>query len=296
MKKVLFLSLLALLCIGTTASAKTKKKSTKKAAVAKVDTVDVKTFSYLIGRLNTQGLKPYLVQQLNMDTTYMPQFLEGFQVSELTDADKQAKARITGTEISQDVAKRVIPNISRQMNDSIDLLNHDEFRRGFYEALKGTDCGISTDSIRAVVEKQMKYYHAQQMERKYGANRAEGEAFLKANLKKDSIQHTASGLQYKVITMGTGAKPTADQKVKVNYEGKLINGTVFDSSYKRKQPATFGVSQVIKGWTEALEMMPVGSKWVLYIPQELAYGDREQRNIPPYSCLIFTVELVDIVK
>ena len=96
--------------------------------------------------------------------------------------------------------------------------------------------------------------------------------------------------------MGTGDKPTKDQKVKVNYEGRLINGTVFDSSYKRKQPATFGVGQVIKGWTEALQMMPVGSKWELYIPQELAYGAKEQGKIPPFSCLIFTVELLDIVK
>lgn len=296
MKKVILFSLLALLSVGTNAATKTKKKSAKKATAAKVDTVDVKTFSYLIGRLNTQGLKEYLVQQKGVDTTYMAQFLQGFQAAELTDADKQVKARITGTEINEDVTKRVIPNISRQMNDSVDLLNRDEFKKGFYEALSGTPCAISNDSARVIVEKQMKYYHEQQMERKYGANRAKGEAFLAANLKKDSIQHTASGLQYKVITMGTGEKPTASQKVKVNYEGRLIDGTVFDSSYKRKQPATFGVNQVIKGWTEALQLMPVGSKWELYIPQQLAYGDREQQKIPPYSCLIFTVELVDIVK
>jgi FKBP-type peptidyl-prolyl cis-trans isomerase FklB len=134
------------------------------------------------------------------------------------------------------------------------------------------------------------------MEAKYGPNRAEGEKFLKENAGKDSVKVTPSGLQYKVLTVGTGAIPTATQKVKVNYEGRLIDGTVFDSSYKRKQPATFACNQVIKGWTEALTMMPVGSKWELFIPQELAYGDREAGKIPPFSMLIFTVELLEIVQ
>jgi FKBP-type peptidyl-prolyl cis-trans isomerase FklB len=105
---------------------------------------------------------------------------------------------------------------------------------------------------------------------------------------------TASGLQYKIIEQGTGEKPKADQSVTVDYEGRLIDGTVFDSSYERGKPATFGVTQVIAGWTEALQLMPMGSKWELYIPYELAYGDRNTGNIKPYSALIFTVELKGI--
>ena len=146
------------------------------------------------------------------------------------------------------------------------------------------------------VEKQREYYHKVNMEKKYGANRIAGEEFLAKNAKADSIQTTASGLQYKILTKGTGEIPQATDKVTVNYEGHLIDGTEFDSSYSRKKPATFPVNQVIKGWTEALTMMPVGSKWMLYIPQELAYGDREQNKIPPFSTLIFTVELLEIVK
>ena len=146
------------------------------------------------------------------------------------------------------------------------------------------------------IDKQFKYWRGIMMEKKYGPNRKAGEEFLKANAKKDSVQTTASGLQYKVLVAGTGDKPTATDRVKVNYEGRLLDGTVFDSSYKRGEPAVFGVSQVIKGWTEALQLMPVGSKWELYIPQEIAYGDREQQKIPPYSMLIFTVELIEIVK
>ena len=107
---------------------------------------------------------------------------------------------------------------------------------------------------------------------------------------------TPSGLQYKILTAGTGELPKKEDKVKVNYEGHLIDGTEFDSSYKRNKPVTFPVGQVIAGWTEALCMMPVGSKWEIYVPQNLAYGDREQAKIPPFSCLIFTVELLEIEK
>lgn len=297
MKKILFLALVSALCLGIQAMPKKKKdKKNKKAQVEKVDTVDVKTFSYLIGRLNTEGLVEYLARQKGVDTKYMAQFMEGFGKTELTEDDLKAKARIAGTEIREDVSKRVMPNISKQMNDSVDLLNHEEFLRGFMEGIMGTESAISNDSAIKIVEKQMKYYQESMMERKYGPNRKAGEEFLKANLKNKDVKQTASGLQYKVITKGEGPIPTNTQRVKVHYEGRLIDGKVFDSSYKRGQPATFGVNQVIKGWTEALTMMPAGSKWELYIPQELAYGAREQKEIPAFSCLIFTVELLEVVK
>lgn len=297
MKKILFLALASALCLGIQAMPKKKKdKKKKKAEVAQVDTVDVKTFSYLIGRLNTEGLVEYLARQKGVDTKYMAQFIEGFGKTELTETDLQAKAHIAGTEIREDVSKRVMPNISKQMNDSVDLLNHEEFLRGFMEGIMGTESAISNDSAIKIVEKQMKYYQESMMERKYGANRKAGEEFLKANLKNKDVKQTASGLQYKIITKGEGPVATTTQKVKVHYEGRLIDGKVFDSSYKRGQPATFGVNQVIKGWTEALTMMPAGSKWELYIPQELAYGAREQNEIPAFSCLIFTVELLEVMK
>ena len=133
-------------------------------------------------------------------------------------------------------------------------------------------------------------------EKRYGANRLATEKYNKHKAKKDSENTRPSGLQYKVITMGTGEKPQPTQKVKVNYEGRLIDGTVFDSSFKHGKPVTFPCNQVIKGWTEALCMMPVGSKWELYVPQRLAYGDREQGKIPPFSTLVFTVELLSIEK
>ena len=127
-------------------------------------------------------------------------------------------------------------------------------------------------------------------------NMDEAVAFLNTNKAKDGIETTESGLQYKVWTEGEGDSPAAEAKVKVHYEGKLANGTVFDSSYKRGEPAAFALNQVIKGWTEGLQLMNTGDKFEFYIPSELAYGTRGSRSIPPNSTLIFTVELLEIVK
>jgi FKBP-type peptidyl-prolyl cis-trans isomerase FklB len=131
---------------------------------------------------------------------------------------------------------------------------------------------------------------------KFEVYKAEGEAFLAENAKKEGVQTTASGLQYEIIEAGNGAKPVATDTVKVHYHGTLIDGTVFDSSVSRGMPATFGVHQVIKGWTEALQLMPVGSKYRLYIPQDLAYGAQPHQGgaIKPFMALIFDVELISI--
>lgn len=297
MKKIFLFSLCALLALGT--SAASKKKTSKKAAKAPVevvDTVSVDTFSYLFGKANTNGLTNYLTQRMGVDAAYLEDFVKGFQQTELTEADKKEKARLAGIEIRSQVENQVIAQANKQINDSVDILNKALFVKGFQDGITQSNMTISMDSVQKVVRKQMDYYHKVNMEKKYGANRIAGEEFLKKNAKADSVQTTASGLQYKILTKGTGEIPQATDKVKVHYEGHLIDGTEFDSSYKRGKPTTFPANQVIKGWTEALTMMPVGSKWMLYIPQELAYGDREQGKITPFSTLIFTVELLEIVK
>ena len=295
MKKLILFALCASISLGMSAAKKTSKKKSK-APVEVVDTVCIDTFSYYFGRANSNGLKGYLAQRMGIDTTYVADFLKGFEQMTLSEADKKEKARLAGIEIRQQVENQVYTQASKQVNDSTDVLNKALFIKGFRDGFSGENNIIPMDSTQALVKKQMDYYHKVNMEKKYGANRIEGEEFLKANAKKDSIKVTPSGLQYKVLTMGTGEIPTKESKVKVNYEGHLINGTEFDSSYKRNKPVTFPVSGVIAGWTEALCMMPVGSKWMLYVPQELAYKDREQAKIPPFSCLIFTVELLEIVK
>ena len=161
--------------------------------------------------------------------------------------------------------------------------------------------------IKDVLEKnqpQISYQEAQQVLGKFfseleqkiaGEAKAAGEAFLAENAKREGVKVTESGLQYEVIEATIGQKPKATDKVRVHYEGTLIDGTVFDSSYKRGESITFGLNQVIKGWTEGLQLMSIGSKYKLYLPYQLAYGERGAgANIPPYAALIFTVELLGI--
>ena len=161
--------------------------------------------------------------------------------------------------------------------------------------------------IKDVLEKnqpQISYQEAQQVLGKYfseleakiaGQAKAAGEAFLAENAKREGVKVTESGLQYEVLEATIGQKPKATDKVRVHYEGTLIDGTVFDSSYKRGESITFGLNQVIKGWTEGLQLMSIGSKYKLYLPYQLAYGERGAgANIPPYAALIFTVELLGI--
>ena len=294
---ILCFALLAGLCITAQAAGKkTSKKKGKAVEQVKVDTVSVDTFSYAYGKANTQGLKLYLSQRMGIDTTYMDDFMKGFEQMALTETDKKEKARLAGIEIRAQLENQILPAANRQIDDSVQVLVKQRFVDGFKDGIMQANMYITMDSTQKLVRKQMDYYHNVKMEKKYGANRLAGEEFLKLNAKKDSVQTTPSGLQYKVITMGTGEKPQPTQKVKVNYEGRLIDGTVFDSSFKHGKPVTCPCNQVIKGWTEALCMMPVGSKWELYVPQQLAYGDREQGKIPPFSTLVFTVELLSIEK
>jgi len=170
--------------------------------------------------------------------------------------------------------------------------------QGLKDAMSGGKTRLTQEEAQAVLkEVQTEVQKEQQAKMKEAAdkNKGEGEAFLAANKSKDGVVTLPSGLQYKILTAGTGPKPTASDSVKCNYRGTLINGTEFDSSYKRGQPATFGVGQVIKGWTEALQLMPVGSKWQLVVPASLAYGERGAgAEIGPNATLIFEVELLSI--
>jgi FKBP-type peptidyl-prolyl cis-trans isomerase FklB len=170
--------------------------------------------------------------------------------------------------------------------------------RGLKDALAGGKTALTEDQARATlmeVQTEMRKKQQEQMQQAGEANKKDGEAFLAANKSKDGVVTLPSGLQYKILTPGTGPKPTASDSVVCNYRGTLINGTEFDSSYKRGQPATFPVTGVIKGWTEALQLMPVGSKWQLFVPSDLAYGERSPSpEIGPDSTLIFEVELLSI--
>lgn len=178
-------------------------------------------------------------------------------------------------------------------NSGIKQLQVEDFMKGLEDVLGEKQPAISYEEAKQVIND---YFMKLQQER-LEINKQAGAEFLEINRHKAGVVELPSGLQYQILKQGTGAKPSANDKVKCHYHGTLINGTVFDSSVQRGEPATFGVSQVIPGWVEALQLMPVGSKWRLFIPSNLAYGEHGAGEvIEPNSTLIFDVELLDIVK
>lgn len=198
------------------------------------------------------------------------------------------------------VEQRVSYGIGRQMGDQLatnpfDGVDPQAVAEGVIDALEGKASAVAHEDLEHAFQQISQRMQAKQKEQAKQLA-AEGEAFLATNAKKEGVTVTESGLQYEVLDPGSGAKPQATSTVKTHYHGTLIDGSVFDSSYDRGQPAEFPVNGVIAGWTEALQMMPVGAKWRLYIPYHLAYGERGAGGkIAPYSTLIFDVELLDIV-
>ena len=176
--------------------------------------------------------------------------------------------------------------------NGIDNIDMNTFIAGYMQLIDGDSTDIDPEKARKLVQD----YFRKMQQVKVEKSLKEGEAFLTENKKKEGVITTESGLQYEIITKGEGDIPTDKDKVKVHYKGTLLNGETFDSSYDRGEPSTFPVTGVIKGWQEALQLMPVGSKWTVYIPSGIAYGARGQRGIAPNSTLIFEMELLEIVK
>ncbi|MBM6961704.1 FKBP-type peptidyl-prolyl cis-trans isomerase [Bacteroides caecigallinarum] len=257
---------------------------------------DIDTLSYMVGVSNSQGLKDYVVGRLGVDTTYMADFIKGIKEGMKNTSDKE-KAYMAGMQIGQQVSGDMYEAINNQLfaGDSTTTMSKENFLAGFIAAVEENSL-VAPDSASMYVRTKSEEIKTKALEAKYGEYKKENEEFLANNKSKDGIKVTESGLQYRIIKEGKGEIPTKTSRVKVHYKGTMIDGTEFDSSYERKEPTTFRADQVIKGWTEALTMMPVGSKWELYIPQELGYGSREAGKIKPFSTLIFEVELISIEK
>ena len=258
---------------------------------------DVDTVSYAIGMAQTQGLKEYLVGRLGVDTAYMDDFIKGLNEGANAGDDKKKAAYYAGIQIGQQISNQMVKGINHELfgEDSTKTISLKDFMAGFIAGTVGKGGLMTVDSAAQVAQDMMRAIKAKNLEKEFGGNKAEGEKFLAENGKKEGVKLLPSGVQYKVIKEGTGALPKDTSMVKVHYEGKTIDGKVFDSSYKRNEPADFRANQVIKGWTDALVHMPAGSIWEVYIPQELAYGERQQgTDIKPFSTLIFKIELLEV--
>ena len=292
--KKLFTVALALLVAGATFNSVHAQQP-----VTRIDSL-----SYAIGMAQTQGLRQYLSGQLKMNMNYMDDFVKGLREAVSKRDNERQAAYYAGIQIGQQIANQMVGRINKDVfgSDSTQSISLEQFMAGFISGTTEKGGLMTVNDASQIAQRLMDELKSETMMKLYGDNKKAGEAFMAANAKlakkkSSGIVVLPSGLQYKILVKGNGPVAKETDKVKVKYEGRLIDGTIFDSTDKHGgEPAVFSPNQVIKGWTEALCMMPVGSKWQLFIPQELAYGSRETGDIKPFSALIFDVEVLEIVN
>lgn len=273
------------------------------------DTASLKKFlEYQIDQEKDEAKKAQLTKEIGAkidsakraNDKNIAEFMRGFQEG-LKAADAQG-AYMEGLSIGRQISSHMLPSVKTQLYgekaDSIHI-NKDALISGVAISVLNKKQPMENASSyveNKIAEAQMKQQEQERLalESIKTENEAKAKVFFEENAKKDGVKTLPNGLQYKILTKGTGAKPKLTDVVVAHYKGTLLDGTVFDSSYERGEPASFRVNEVIKGWTEALQLMPVGSKWILYIPQDLGYGANAAGSIPPYSPLVFEVELISI--
>lgn len=290
MKKITLFAAAAVVAAGLASCG----KSTPKADLKN----DVDSLSYAIGMAQSNGLKDYLVSNLGVDTAYIDEFIKGLNEGANAGDDKKKAAYYAGIQIGQQLSNQLVRGINHELfgEDSTKTISLKNFMAGFVAGVKGKKGAMTMEQAQAVAQAKMMAIKSKNMEKTYGAYKKQCQDWLAANAKKPGVKTLPSGLQYKVIKEGNGAMPKDTSVVEVKYEGRFINGKVFDSTKKNNggNPIQLRANQVIKGWTEALVHMPAGSVWEIYVPYDLAYGDREQGEVKPYSALIFTIELVSV--
>jgi FKBP-type peptidyl-prolyl cis-trans isomerase FklB len=289
MKKISIIAAVVLAAIMTSCGNGTPKADLK---------TDVDTLSYAFGMSQTQGLKEYLVQREGVDTAYINEFVKGLNEGANAGDDKKKTAYYAGLRIGQMISQQWVKGINYEVfgEDSTQTISLKNLLAGFVAGTLGKGGLMSVEEATETREAKMQSIKAAQMEKMYGENKKACQEFMQKIAKKEGVKSLGDGIYYEVLTEGTGEIPTDTSRVKVNYEGKLINDSIFDSSYQRGEPTTFRCNQVIPGWKTALTHMPVGSTWMVYIPQEQAYASGEAGKIKPFSCLIFKIELVGIEK
>jgi FKBP-type peptidyl-prolyl cis-trans isomerase FklB len=237
---------------------------------------------------------------MGVDTTYLNEFIKGLNDGANAGSDKKQQAYYAGLQIGQQVSTQMIEGLQHEIygEDSTQHVSQSNFMAGFVAGTLEDTTYMTMEAANEYAQTNMKAIKARQMQAQYGDNKKAGEEFMAEIAKKEGIkQLEESGVYYEVLTEGNGQIPADTSFVKVKYEGTLIDGTVFDGNMDQEKPMTFRCNQVIPGWTMALTHMPAGSKWKVYIPQEMAYGEREAGDkIKPFSTLVFVIDLVSVGK
>lgn len=258
---------------------------------------DIDTLSYAIGVAQSDGIKEYLAERMGIDTAYVDEFLKGVTEGATAGDDKKKAAYMAGLQIGQQFGTQMVKGANYELfgNDSTQTVSLKNIIAGFAAGVKGKGVLMTTEVARKTLDTKMTAIKKASMEKQFGDYKKENEKFLADNAKKPGVQTLPSGVQYKVLTEGKGAVATDTTKLKVHYEGKTIDGQVFDSNYKRGEPVEMIPTQVIPGWKEVLTKMPAGSKWEVYIPSDLAYGPEGRGQvIKPFSTLVFTIEVIGV--
>ncbi len=278
-------------------------------ALASCESATVKTefnteedsLAYNFGRYQGEGLKEALPMQFNVDSAHIDAFIKGLKEGAFDKDDKDRDAYLQGVQIGQQI-QQMTKGLSNEVyeGDTTKTVNIGNIVAGILAAIK-PEAGKADSVCRAEAQeaqgKFMDYMNKLQekkMEKQYGDQKKKNEAYLETNKKAEGVVTLPSGVQYKVLAEGKGDLPTDSTVVKCHYEGKLIDGTVFDSSYERSEPfeVNMAAPRVIKGWAEVLKLMPAGSKWEVTIPADQAYGAQDMGQIKPFSTLIFTIEVL----
>lgn len=257
---------------------------------------EIDTVSYAMGVMQGQSLKEYMTRGMGIDTAYVDEFIKGLNVGVNAGDDKKKSAYYAGVQIGQQISNQMVKAINHDLfgDDSTKSVSMKNLMAALICGVKGEKTIMTAEQAQMVWQAKSQAIKAMSMEQQYGKNKAEGAKFIAEYAKKAGVKKLEGGVLYRVIKEGKGEMPKDTSLVRVHYEGKTVDGKVFDSSYERKEPVQLRANQVIPGWTTALTHMPVGSTWEVVIPYDKAYGDRETPQIKPFSTLIFKIELVGV--
>ena len=271
---------------------------TKSWGQVSADSATKDSLAYAYGIVLSQGLVDYIEKQRGVDfdkwgEVFMQSLSEGTKI----ESGSSEHARMVGIEIGQQIGQQMMKQLNTTVfgDESTESLPIGRLVEGLKAALKKENT-MTAEEAEKYANERTEMLKRENLMRIYGGNKAAGEAFLKKNAKKKGVKTLDGGVQYKVLVAGKGAIPAEGKDVKVHYEGRTLDGNVFDSSYERGEPVTLSPESVIKGWQTVLKQMPVGSTWEVYIPEDQAYGEQQAGEIEPFSMLIFKIELLDVVE